>query len=312
MYAGLRPEGTSLRAFVDVSLAPSRAHRARGRRAVVSPDMVGLRAGVFWMGSADDEGDRDEHPRHQVRVASFCIERTEVSIGAYQRCVAAGWCAFSDEDRGTSGVVSLCSVNRVDHADEPVTCVDRIQARRYCEWPGHAGGPRRLLREAEWEYAARGPSGRRFAWGDELLDGSRANFCGEECVTFMRTFDRRAYAMSNWHDAFGHVAPVESMPLGATPEGVLHMTDNVREWVDDAYAPDQYAQQARASAGGAFDAQSASSRRPMRQFRSERGVLRGATWLDDNSSHVRAAIRGNVLSTWRDVDVGLRCGAGAR
>jgi formylglycine-generating enzyme required for sulfatase activity len=108
-----------------------------------------------------------------VTLSAYCIDRTEVTVAAYRRCVEAGTCAAAgvaheaerkDRNAGKSGV-----------DDHPINCVDWSMADAYCKW---AGG--RLPTEAEWEYAARGSDGRRFPWGSEPPAGHRLNARGSE------------------------------------------------------------------------------------------------------------------------------------
>ncbi|MFN8422320.1 MAG: SUMF1/EgtB/PvdO family nonheme iron enzyme [Anaerolineae bacterium] len=92
---------------------------------------------------------------------------------------------------------------------QPVVGVSWFEARAYCAWlSAQSGRPHRLPSEAEWEAAARGPAGRRHAYGDEPADG-----------------------MGNTVEA--HVrrpSPVGVFPDGDTPEGVADMAGNVYEW----------------------------------------------------------------------------------
>ena len=76
----------------------------------------------------------------------------------------------------------------------------------------------RLPMEAEWEYAARGPEGRAYPWGD-TFDPKRANIVGES-------------------DGYDDTAPVGSYPAGASWVGALDMAGNVWEWVTDWYVED--------------------------------------------------------------------------
>jgi formylglycine-generating enzyme required for sulfatase activity len=61
-------------------------------------------------------------------------------------------------------------------AEHPMVNVSWYAAVAYCRWQG-----KRLPTEAEWELAARGNLQRPlFPWGDELPDGSRANYAASE------------------------------------------------------------------------------------------------------------------------------------
>jgi formylglycine-generating enzyme required for sulfatase activity/tRNA A-37 threonylcarbamoyl transferase component Bud32 len=170
------------------------------------PDgMIGIAAGTFRMGSQAGLGKPDEHPEHEVHLSAFCIDKTEVTAGAYAACIGQKKCSPpSDADS--------CNVGHdVKH---PITCVNWDQASAYC-----TGQNKRLPTEAEWEYAARGPDGRQFPWGSSPQPGPHLlNLGGAE-------------------DGFDSTAPVGHFPDGASPFGALDMAGNVSEWVDDAYGP---------------------------------------------------------------------------
>src|SRR5689334_22127930 len=57
--------------------------------------MILVPAGPFTMG-ADRGGQEDEHPAHQVTLAAFSLDKTEVTNAAYERCVAAKVCRPHD------------------------------------------------------------------------------------------------------------------------------------------------------------------------------------------------------------------------
>lgn len=199
--------------------------------------MAFIQAGEFDIGD-DPQRSFDPLPRRRARVErGFCVERAEVSVEAFRRCVAAGVCAPPVAFVNTTGDSRrLCNWDRPDAERHPVNCVVHEQARAYCGWAEHPGGPRRLPREIEWEFAARGTAARRYAWGDDLAPQARANFCGAECETFAHTIDMPAIvALQGWTDPFPVTAPVDALPEGATPEGVLNLTGNVSEWVVDAF-----------------------------------------------------------------------------
>jgi formylglycine-generating enzyme required for sulfatase activity len=134
-------------------------------------DMVHVPGGRFSMGSPGVGGD-DEHPQHQVTLAGYCIDRIEVTVVAYTRCVASGKCTAAQEP-AKAGFDSLCNGTRADRQEHPVNCVDWNQATAYCGWV-----KKRLPSEAEWEYAARGGDGRMYPWGNDAPSAKRLNACG--------------------------------------------------------------------------------------------------------------------------------------
>ncbi len=178
--------------------------------------MVAVPAGVFWMGcapGAEDPCNRDEQPVHEVTLSSFAIDRTEVTVGAYRKCMEAGVCT-EPVNRMATRRCNLGFPNRDDH---PVNCVTWDQASRYCLW---AMG--RLPTEAEWEKAARGLDRRRYPWGEAAPTCSRANL-------FIENKQCR-----------GGTEPVGSHPAGRSPYGALDMTGNALEWVADYYDAHAY------------------------------------------------------------------------
>lgn len=187
--------------------------------ATATRDMVEIREGLFLMGSRASEGLAEEHPMHEVAVAAFLLDRTEVLAGAYDECVRAGACAPM---RGPS---FLCNGPATGRADHPANCVDFTQAEAYCRFAG-----KRLPSEREWEYAARGGSElRRYSWGEEPPDGERA------CYNHRGTC------------AVGSFAP------GAF--GLLDMSGNVWEWTSTwfgAYPDEPASGTHRVYRGGSF------------------------------------------------------------
>jgi formylglycine-generating enzyme required for sulfatase activity len=162
--------------------------------------MVLIPGGVFMMGSND--GQPDEKPEHRVQVASFEMDVTEVTVGAYQRCIDSGRCTTPDLDQ-------LCNWGRAGKDNHPINCLDWDQASTYC-----AHVTKRLPTEEEWEYAARGKDGRAYPWGntpppsDLCWSRTRIGTCAADSV------------------------PVDS------PFGLRGMGGNVWEWTSSGYSDD--------------------------------------------------------------------------
>jgi eukaryotic-like serine/threonine-protein kinase len=179
-------------------------------QAVAPPPPVGMvliRAGTFMMGS--NNGHHNEKPVHRVTLSAFYLDKHEVTVKEYRRCVAAGKCEALD-DPAKLFSHKYCNGTHSDRQNHPMNCVARLHALQYCEWVG-----KRLPTEAEWEYSARGTEARTYPWGEEAPNASRA-------VVEGIVLD-------------GRTEPVCSKPAGNTPEGACDLAGNVWEWVSDWY-----------------------------------------------------------------------------
>jgi formylglycine-generating enzyme required for sulfatase activity len=152
----------------------------------------------------------NETPRHVVHLSSYWIDRFEVSVADYERCVTARRC----EPRPSSE-----ATQRFDRLDYPVSRVSWNDAVAYCSFRGA-----RLPTEAEFERAARGATDRRYPWGN-LFNAWASNH------------GRFGWDVTDAADGHAELAPIGSYPAGATPEGVYDLAGNVAEWVADRYAP---------------------------------------------------------------------------
>jgi formylglycine-generating enzyme required for sulfatase activity len=181
--------------------------------------MIRIPAGPFVMGSED--GPEDERPRHRVDLPAFNIDRTPVTNRQFAEFLnttglqAAQGEKYYDVDDNDARIHLRGDKRAADIGFEnhPVVEASWYGALAYCRWLD-----KRLPTEAEWEKAARGTDARKYPWGNEPPDSSRAQFNG------------------GWHDT----RPVGSFPRGASPYGALDMAGNVWEWVSSAYLPYPY------------------------------------------------------------------------
>ncbi|MDP3277873.1 MAG: formylglycine-generating enzyme family protein [Deltaproteobacteria bacterium] len=149
-----------------------------------------------------------EEGQHRVLLGPYAMDRAEVTVDAYWRCVDAGACA---------SIAVTPGAGTLGAREFPVTMVRWHDAARYCAW---AHG--RLPTEAEWERAARGRDGRVFPWGN-LYNPRLANL-GIASATCLSE-----------QDGYAYLAPVGSYPDGATSEGFVDLAGNAAEWVEDAF-----------------------------------------------------------------------------
>jgi formylglycine-generating enzyme required for sulfatase activity len=153
----------------------------------------------------------DEFAPHSVELSDYWIDRTEVTMGDYLRCVEVGPCAAPPLAAGG---------RRFLQPDLPATMVTWGDAQTFCAFRGG-----RLPTEAEWERAARGTKGRRYPWGNVfdpyLANGGRFG---------IQVFEDK--------DGFLELAPVGSFVEGGTPDRIVDLVGNAEEWVADWWAPE--------------------------------------------------------------------------
>jgi formylglycine-generating enzyme required for sulfatase activity/serine/threonine protein kinase len=255
--------------------------------------MIAIPGGSFFMGS--DDGLPLERPAHQVELGPYCIDEFEVTVEKYKACSDAGRCKragtanlSSDlDDEQRKAFDPLCNArDPLGRSNHPINCIDWDMADKFCREDG-----KRLPTEAEWEFAARGPDGRRYPWGDDDPSPGLLNACGAECVAWGRKNGIDEKAMYNADDGFANTAPVGSFPKGASRYGVQDVVGNVWEWVNDYYGPYPKEEQ----------------KRPTGPASGVERVVRGGSWNGSYASWVRPTFRYKDAPSKRSYGIGVRC-----
>ncbi len=226
--------------------------------------MVLVPAGKFYMGCnerVDSECDADEKPGKEVYVAAFRIDKTEVTVAQYKKCVNAGACSARGltmpfyNGKEQPEWAHTCTWNKPGLDEHPINCIDWNQAKAYCKWAG-----KRLPTEKEWEKAARGTDERKYSWGNTRYGSQKVANIADE--TAKRSQSSWSIA-KGYDDGYYKTAPVGSFPAGASPYGALDMIGNVLEWTSDWYTKGK----SRAVRGGSWSLKPRNARSSYRSWR---------------------------------------------
>jgi len=227
-------------------------------------DMVLIPKGEFTMGS----NEHSDEARHQVVLDAYRIDKFETSNARYKEFMKATGHpapAYWDDPR-------------LSKPEQPVVGVSWTDATAFCKW-----NDKRLPTEAEWERAAKGPTGdNHYPWGHKL-DPKKANY-GQNV---------------------GRTMPIDSYPEGVSGFGVYNMSGNVFEWVQDWYDPKYYKDSATLNPQGPDKGYNFANQGAVR-------VLRGGSWLaPETSLHTSHRFWNQPDNNSYGVGLGFRCAQSA-
>lgn len=147
---------------------------------------------------------RKECPQHRVSLPGFRIGRYPVTNEEY------------DKFRRAKNWPAPESIRNREPGTHPVWGVDYADISAFCAWLSEQLTEHcRLPTEEEWEYAARGSTGRQYPFGDTFDPGC--------CNTI--------------EAGVGRVTPVDRYSSGVSEFGLWDMAGNVEEWTKSWYKP---------------------------------------------------------------------------
>lgn len=156
-------------------------------------------------------------------VKSFCLDTTEVTVGAYRTCTQKKVC-------GDSKLLCNPGSSSWSAGDDslPLNCIDYFDSATYCAFAG-----KRLATEDEWEWTARGGDlARKYPWGP---NEDWTKVCAS--TPTKRTLPCR----------------VGSHGGGDTPQGVHDMAGSMWEWTRTTRPDDNSNPSNQAIRGGGWD-----------------------------------------------------------
>lgn len=216
-------------------------------------EMALIPAGTYRRGS--DSGPEEVQPEQTFALDAFYMDVTEVTVAQYERMREAN-------QKGQRPLPQPS--NALSDPRQPAVGISYGDALFYAKWAG-----KELPSEAQWEAAARGAEGYRFAWGNGRVV---------------------------WEKPRGRnqIDPVGSYRADISPFGVLDLMGNAREWCKDKYAPTSYKEQ---SGHGLL-------RDPVFNGRA---VPNGHQVVRGNGEDWSAWHRGHAAGVDRNASIGFRC-----
>ena len=207
---------------------------------------VEIPEGAFTMGSM--HGELKELPVHDVFLDSYWIAKYPVTVAQFESFVEVTR-YVTDNEKGEGCWIEAYGIIRYDldwrypnfaqGIDHPVICVSWNDAMAYADWFSHRFNVEASLpTEAQWEKAARGTDQRKWPWGNEPPDRTRANFADINYLVAFGPDQRNVDGTID--DGYPQTSPVDTYDSGQSPYGVFDMAGNTIDWIYDWYDASYY------------------------------------------------------------------------
>jgi formylglycine-generating enzyme required for sulfatase activity len=248
--------------------------------------MKTIPAGSFNMGDLSGEGEDDEKPVHTVKLKSFKLSKTEVTVSEFRQFVkATGY--RTDAEKGTGGKLGCYGYKDDEHDEQgwradynwkspgfdqtdnhPVTCVSFNDAKAFINWINkYSNKTFRLPSESQWEYAARAGSKTKFYFGNDSKSLCEyGNILDKTPNSEGQTWIKGADCKGGYFSGTSSVGKYKSNQFG-----LKDMLGNIWEWNRDCWK-DSY-QNAPADGTARISSGDCSKR-----------VLRGGSWINGPGS----------------------------
>ncbi|UPJ53387.1 SUMF1/EgtB/PvdO family nonheme iron enzyme [Bradyrhizobium sp. 200] len=258
----LNPNDTAHREFQDCFTT------SKGTQVCVP--MVVLPKGAYERGSKD--GLPNEKPVGTVKIDyHLAVGKFEVTFAHWDACLEDGGCNYKPETSWGRGQQPVHSVSWDDINTQYLPWLNKKRGNK-------SDARYRLLKEAEWEYAARANSTTRYSVGD-VIDKSQAQFARQGGQNF------------SYPGMDKEPQPVDVGSFPANAFGLHDFHGNLWEWVQDCYA-DSYT---NAPSNGASAPESPNCPR----------VRRGGSW-NNTSEGITSTMRSGELPSIHNVRNGFR------
>jgi serine/threonine protein kinase/formylglycine-generating enzyme required for sulfatase activity len=185
------------------------------------PQMIEIPGGTFQMGR--DNGPARESPTHEVKVATFLMEKFEVTRAEYAEFMSRTRHSPPDDWNGGT---------KPPYGTElwPVLNVSFEDVNEFARWRSERDGVTyRLPTEEEWEYAARnGERNDLFPWGSEWKDNNAVLKQATPAKVGSHPLGNNRWGVE---DLIGNVWEWTSSKMSAYPGNPTQITAATKDWM---------------------------------------------------------------------------------